>query len=275
MSKPTLYTFGASVWSAAAELVVAELFQPGAVDTKVVNLLKGENFDPAFVNLNPNATLPTLEADGKAYNTTQDVVAHLIKLSGKNVKGGSSFIQKIHEDQIDPNFSLLLARNDEEKKAKGDLIVTEFLSGRQDALERFSKTPEAAALKESFYAPRITGNGGLLAIYKGEASEDAKKGYYATSDKHYNTVGAFIHDELPKHLSESGFIGGSQPGEDDYHLAAWITRTAATVGAKTGEDGLPAFEKAYGKPLPAKVASYWKAWSSRPSFKTVYAEGLH
>ncbi|KAF9268834.1 hypothetical protein L218DRAFT_954269 [Marasmius fiardii PR-910] len=276
MSKPTLYTFGASVWGASAELAVAELFPSGAVETKIVNLLKGENFDPAFIKLNPNATIPTLEANGKVYGTTQDVVTQLIKLSGKNVKEGcNKFIGIIHEDRIDPNFALLLARNDEEKKAKGDAIVTAFLSGRQEALERFSKTPEAESLKESFYAPRISGNGGLLAIYKGEASEDAKKGYFETSDKHYNTVGTFIHEELPQHLPESGLIGGNEPGEDDYHLCAWISRVAATVGAKTGEDGIPALEKAYGKPLPAKVASYWKAWSTRPSFKTVYAEGLH
>ena len=144
----------------------------------------------------------------------------------------------------------------------------------QAALEKYSKSPEGAELKD-FYEPRIKGNGGLLAIYKDEVSEEAKSEFFAKSNAHYNAIGNFIHDELPKYLPESGLLGGSEPSEDDFHLGAWIIRVAATNGAKNGDEGLPAFEQAYGKPLPEKVVSYWKAWSTRPSFQHVYAEGLH
>lgn len=59
---------------------------------------------------NPNATLPTLEADGKAYTSTTDVTAYLVQNAPKKVKAGNAdFIKEIHEDSIDPNFALLLA----------------------------------------------------------------------------------------------------------------------------------------------------------------------
>ncbi|KAL0572477.1 hypothetical protein V5O48_009484 [Marasmius crinis-equi] len=274
MSKPTLYTFAASVWAAAAELAVAELLPAGIVDVKVVNLLEGENFDPKFIKLNPNGTLPTLEADGKTYTSTKDVIQHIIKLSGKDVKAGSSLIDRIHEHNLDPNFALLLSRSEDERRAKADGIVGAFLAGRQGALEKFSKTPEGTGLKD-FYEPRLKGNGDLHAIYQNKASEEEKKKFFAHSNEHYDAIAAFIHDELPKHLPESGFIGGSTPGEDDLHLGAWLARIATTNGATSGDNGLAAFEKAYGKSLPPKVATYWNTWSSHSVFKKVYAEGTH
>ncbi|KAL0575773.1 hypothetical protein V5O48_006192 [Marasmius crinis-equi] len=221
---------------------------------------------------NPSGTLPTLEADGKLYTSTKDVIRYIIELSGKDVRAGSSLIDAIHGQRLDPNFALHLSRSEEERKVKADGLVGAFFSGRQAALETFSKTPEAAGLNE-FYAARLKANGELHAIYQGKASEEAKKDFFARSDEHFNAIATFIHDELPKHLNDSGFIGGSTPGEDDLHLGAWLARIASTNGATCGDDGLAALEKAYGKPLPSKVASYWNAWSTRPAFETVYAEG--
>lgn len=107
----TLYTFGASVWGAAAELAVHELGVPD-VEFKQTNLLQGENFEPAFIAKNPNATLPTLEADGKTFTNTTDVVHYLASIAPTPLPEPTAeqkeLIRIIHEDQYDPNFALLL-----------------------------------------------------------------------------------------------------------------------------------------------------------------------
>ncbi|KAJ6627216.1 hypothetical protein B0H10DRAFT_2161300 [Mycena sp. CBHHK59/15] len=274
MSK-TLYVFSGSVWAAVPELAVAELGYPeGAITTKVVNLVEGENFAPSFIKLNPNATVPTLEANGTVYTDTTSVVAALVKDAPVKVAPGTALIQTIHEQKYDPNFAMVLARNEAELTAKGSGIAGMFLGNRQAALEKYSQGPDAEPHK-AFYEAKIAQNGGLLAIFTGKAPEEAKAGFFTRSQAHFDSVKSAVLEVFPGVLPASGFIGGETPGEDDFHLAAWLTRVAATVGAKSGDNALAAFEAAYGTPVPTKVAAYWGAWIVRPSWKKVYASGLH
>lgn len=99
-------------------------YPAGAIKKEVVNLVEGANFTPDFLKLvslnnmseyailtrsqNPNATLPTLVVDGKSYVSTAEVIDYLVKNAPKKVAPGTSFITKIHEDSLDPNFPLLL-----------------------------------------------------------------------------------------------------------------------------------------------------------------------
>lgn len=121
----------------------------------------------------------------------------------------------------------------------------------------------------------MAGNGGLLALYLGKAPEAAKHGFFVKSQGHWDALRTFILELLPARLPDHGFIGGDRPGEDDFHVAAWMARIAATSGAQMDVDGLKALEKDLGKPVPQKFAAYWEAWSARPSWKEVYADGLH
>ena len=100
----------------------------GAIETRIVNLVEGENFNPEFIKIvsfatiglwskyskllqNPHATLPTLVADGKVYKSTVEVVNYLLdnapKPAGK--ASGTDLIEQVHRDDIDPNFALLLS----------------------------------------------------------------------------------------------------------------------------------------------------------------------
>ena len=76
---------------------------------------------------------------------------------------------------------------------------------------------------------------------------------------------------MPGYLPESGLIGGERPGEDDFHVGAWLARIVSTTGGKE----VSALEAELGQPVPPKVVSYWNAWSERDSWKKVYAQGLH
>ncbi len=145
----------------------------------------------------------------------------------------------------------------------------------QDTLAKVAASTEGKEFEE-FYADKIAGNGGLLDIYRGNALEATKDGFFQQSQDHFANVGAYILQSLPKRLPEdTAFLGGDIPGEDDFHLGAWLARIAATVGATKSEEGLAALKDAFGAEVPDPVAAYWKAWSSRDSWKDVYGEGLH
>ncbi|TCD63994.1 hypothetical protein EIP91_004696 [Steccherinum ochraceum] len=275
MSKPIFYTFGLSIWSAVPELAIVELgYQSDAFEEKVINLVEGENFNPSFLKINPNATLPTLVADGKSYTNTADVTRYLIDHAPKKVAlGKPALITRVHEDSIDPNFPLFAARDEETRKANASGFAFTFANNRQNALLKYSKTPEAAPFK-AFYDDKIKGNGGILAIYAGQASEDVKQGFFKTSQQHFKNIANFILKELPGYLPDSGFIDGEVPGEDDFHVGAWLARIALVSGGTQDKDGYKALEKELGEPVPAKVAAYWAAWSERPGWKQVYANSL-
>ncbi|KAJ6519541.1 hypothetical protein C8R45DRAFT_951849 [Mycena sanguinolenta] len=272
----TLYVFSHSVWAAAAELAVAELgYKEGDITFKTVNLLEGENFLPWFLKINPNGTLPTLESDdGTVYKTTAEVTSALVKEAPIKVKAGSTIIETIHADKYDPNFALLLARNDAELTAKGSGRPGMFVSKRQEALEKISQDPEAAAF-QAYHETKKGQNGGLHAIFQGKVPAEHKAGFFAQSQAHYDNVKGAVFELLPSFLPDSGFIGGEIPGEDDFHVGAWLTRIVTTTGATSADDGLAAVEAAYGAPVPKKVAAYWRAWTARPSWKKVYSVGLH
>ncbi|KAJ7494853.1 hypothetical protein B0H11DRAFT_2003594 [Mycena galericulata] len=269
----TLYVYDGSVWVAVAKLAIAELgYKSGDIAFKSVNLFQGENYNPSFLKLNPNGTLPTLEADGEFYTSTKDVIARLIKDSTVKVAVGTSIIETVHEERFDPNFAMLLSRNDEELTRKTPLAGALF-SGRQAALEKYSKGPDAGPFK-AFYETKLAENGAGLAVFTGKASAEHKAGFFAKSQAHFASIKSGVLEVLPGFLPESGFIGGAAPGEDDFHVGGWLARIARAAGGKSVDDALAAFERAYGEPVPAKVAAYWGAWAARPSWKSVYADGL-
>lgn len=157
--KAILYTFSGSVWASVPSLALVEKgYHPQDVETKVVNLLLGENFSPAYLRINPKATLPTLvvplaetmtsEVDTKfrALTNTKEVLrfldqsrsAHILDQRGENatanpapvlapatVEGNAiaeKFIEMVHAKEADPNFLLLAAKSVEDiKKQQGGM----------------------------------------------------------------------------------------------------------------------------------------------------------
>ncbi|EAU93133.1 hypothetical protein CC1G_12668 [Coprinopsis cinerea okayama7 len=59
--KAALYYYPRSIWSAVALLALEEKgYGADEVDLRIVDIWKGENYDPTFLRLNPKATVPTL-----------------------------------------------------------------------------------------------------------------------------------------------------------------------------------------------------------------------
>ncbi|KAF7322263.1 hypothetical protein HMN09_00003700 [Mycena chlorophos] len=285
MPSRTLYTFGRSVWAAAAELAAADLgYTENDITYKTLNLMEGGNFSAEFLEKNPNGTLPTLEVDGTTYKTTAEVISYLAANApdGRKVKGATSIIDIVHDDKYDPNFALVLSRSEQELNAKRAGLDF-FVSKRQAALDEL--LPSATGAHKKFLEEKQGVNGGnwlnsstgLLAVVKGTAPPEHLAGFYAKSQAHFASIKTALLEVFPAFLPTTGFIGGDVPGEDDFHAGAWLTRIAQTAGATSAEDGLDKLAAHYhdGAPMPEQIVSYWAAWTVRDSWKKVYAGGPH
>lgn len=146
-----------------------------------------------------------------------------------------------------------------------------YTSTGQNALLKYAASPEGAEFKD-FYDAKIAGNGALHKLYQGGVPNDE---FHAKSTSHWDAIVKLILTDLNDALPESGFIGGAEPGEDDFHVGAWLTRVAWVAGATHDHEGINALEKELKGPVPPKVAAYWRAWLVRPSFKKVYEKTLH
>jgi hypothetical protein len=70
-----------------------------------------------------------------------------------------------------------------------------------------------------------------------------KNDFFDNSKAHRDGLRSCILVILPGYLPSGGrFIGGAEPGEDDFHVAAWLARIAS-VGAEKTEQGLGELEK--------------------------------
>ena len=134
--------------------------------------------------------------------------------------------------------------------------------------------PAAADLSP---CPPSQENGALLALYqgKGDSTEFTTKSTAAWSALPKTL--AFLESQLSADAS-STFLGGNQVSLADLHAGAWLARVAAVAGA-TELDAKKAAAKidaAAGLAVTGpKVVAWLDALLERPSFKAVYAEGLH
>lgn len=226
---------------------------------------------------NNSASIPTLYTQGRVLTSTTEIISHLVAIKGKQPSVDRAWIDKVHEDGLDPNFCLLLARNKDELQAKAAGVPGEFVRNRQESLLKHFVSPAAASFKP-FYSSKIASNGAVLAIYNSSAPQSTTEDFFRQSQEHVARVQQFILTDLAQHLSAakgSAFLGGEIPGEEDFHVGAWLARIAMTSGAHKSEEGIQKLQEAMGKPVPGSVKAYWERWSARSSWKEVYLATLH
>ncbi|KAG8748451.1 hypothetical protein FRC10_003584 [Ceratobasidium sp. 414] len=254
MAKSTLYVFGGSVWASAPGLTLMELkYTPDNVEEKIVNLLEGDNFEPEFLRI----------------ECVEWLVLHAPTPGVKSAHQNA--ITAVHRENVDPNFSLLSARTPEELKAKRESVPGLLARQRQAKLEKLA--PESPEDLKEFYKEKLASSGFLSSVYAEESSAEVTSGWFDKSNQHWSDVKAFVSTELPSLLPDSGFVDGAAPGEADFHVAAWLARTAGVCGAKP--DDVTPLGEALGLTLDPKLVAYFDAWKVRDSWKKMYAEGLH
>lgn len=179
--KAQLYSFPGSVWASVPRLALVEKgYHPEDIEIKTVDLIKGENFSPAYIRINPKATLPTLvvplaetiteEVDTKfrAITGAQAVIefldksrtAQLLDARGENGKVNPApvlgpatveakatadrLIAVLHADNVDPNALLLSARNEAELTKQRSALQGTFCKNRYEALQRYRSETQSS-----------------------------------------------------------------------------------------------------------------------------------
>jgi hypothetical protein len=142
-------------------------------------------------------------------------------------------------------------------------------------MKAFAATPEGAAFKD-MYDAKIAGHEIVVGVYGGTAPAAAKDGFVGASHALHGAVKTMLYETLPGAIGTGPFVAGAAPGEDDFHVLAWLARTALCAGAQTVDDAPTALEKTFGAPPPEKIVALLQAWAPRESFKYTYPEGkLH
>ncbi|TFK41184.1 hypothetical protein BDQ12DRAFT_679037 [Crucibulum laeve] len=169
--KAVLYYSPVSIWSAVALLALEEKgYGDDEVDLKLVDLGKGENFDPTFLRLNPKATVPTLvvplqktlsedvESRYKAITDTKTLVDFLDKsrsaMSRTHTTSSApapsltpatiaatttakTIIDILHTEEANPVNLFFINARDESSLQSLAKEVLPTLKGKQEALQQF------------------------------------------------------------------------------------------------------------------------------------------
>jgi len=273
----TLYEFSESCWANVPKITIAEAgFKKGDIELVSINLGEGANFNPEYLKINPHATVPTLRVDGQTYTDSTTVVNQLLKLAPHpptvHAHTSTSIIEEIHAAAHDPNATLLLARNDQDREEKAKGMVGAFLAGRQKALDKYASS--APAEFKEFLTKKQSENKQLLEFFKGNPDQTTRDEHYAQTDQLWKSVGIVLRGVVTQALkkNQGPYAAGDSPSEVDFHIITWLARTISNTGVEPGSPASVAMPKLReftgGHSFDPVISKYWDAWIERDSFKS-------
>ncbi|EST08609.1 Glutathione S-transferase, N-terminal [Kalmanozyma brasiliensis GHG001] len=291
------------------DLVKAENFDPsylrinskGTVPTLVVPLLETTSAEVATkfrAITDTKAILEFLDKSRRASAVSGDEAAAPAPiLAPATIEGkavSDEIIRLVHDASVDPNFLLLGARSEAElNAAKGGLPGT-FVTNRNNALLAHARelesgsaskafdgsaNPKSSAIHENlkkWYANKIESQALLTSAYvNGDAAAIAQLTQATTAG--WKAVGETL--AKLETVVQGPFALGDQISLADLHVIPWLARLGAVATGLTGDKdplaSLNAVLGASGGKVGEKVRGLWTNFSERPSFKTVYGDGLH
>jgi len=284
-SKPQLYEFVGSCWANVPKLALSEAgYNKDDVEFIAINLVElrfqGKNFEPEYLKINPNGTVPTYISNGKTYTDSTTAVSAILREAPHpprvSAHTSTSIIDEIHGEAHDPNASLLISISDEDRQNKINGVPKAFLSGRQKALDKLVENPPAEF--KDFLTKKQAFNKSLLDFLTGEPDEATKNEIYSKGKELWKSSGIVIRGVITQALqkTEGPYAGGKEPSEVDFHIITWLSRVISNTGVEPGSPAskaIPVLQKwTGGHEIDPVVGKYWDAWIARDSFKD---NGIH
>ncbi|GFZ44094.1 hypothetical protein JCM24511_01815 [Saitozyma sp. JCM 24511] len=276
-SKPKLYEFAGSCWANVPKLAIAEAGYPtDDIEWVSINLAEGANFNPDFLKINPQGTVPTLVIGDQTWTDSTSVTSEIIKRAPHpprvSAHTSTSIIEEIHAAAHDPNATLLIATDEEDRRAKANGLPKGFLEGRQKALDKYAA--EAPEEFKAFLQRKQQENKQLLDFYVTEPDAQLKAKIYEQGQQLWTSAGIAIRGVITQALKKNDgpFAAGETPSEVDFHIITWLARTITNTGAEPGSPSSVAIpklqQKTGGHGFDPVIAKYWDTWIDRESFKT-------
>lgn len=242
--------------------------------------MTGANFDPEYLKINPNGTVPSLSATSleKPLKESTDILRYIDGLRGNStlvpadpaVKSKSqAILDLVHSHDANTDTILFLARDDEEMKGKQASGFKTFLVNRQTRLEK----EQAADPSHPFYGPKSQANGSVTRFYTAEIGEEHAE-FYKKSDEAYKAF-AQVAEKLDP-LLVLPYAAGDAVTEGDFHAVPWLAHALAGAGTDTKQiQNLDVLEKLLQKSAPEftfgkKTREWWANVAATTAFKRVF-----
>jgi len=218
----------------------------------------------------------------------------------------------LHSDDADPNnLKYANARDEASLRSLADTVLP-VVKAKSEALTLYLSEAEKGAIRASakvvnFWKAKKDATQTLLEVYENAKVHEAELGAHAKAQRTEFFKAAKLAWEVALvrillRLNEE-IIGPYTLGEQyslaDPHLTAWLARVVSLAGGTASDNGITVIEKLEkhmgsslalptnsqspgSRPAAAeqpsaktKLAVYWDAVKERPSWKKVYANGLH
>lgn len=162
--------------------------------TQTNDKVKAENFDPEYLEKNPNGTVPTLTAPhlSQPLVDTQQILEYLDQ-SRPSVKGpkltpverqdksiASAWIELVHSDDLETGVIIFGCLNDSEIHRLQATPFMAYVVARQTALQNY----HSADPTDSFYRRKLIENGALYSVLTGSPNADRTAFFADTSAKY-------------------------------------------------------------------------------------------
>lgn len=244
-------------------------------------IVGAENFHVDYLNVNPNGTVPSLQAPSlaKPIIESAEVLTYLdrahpnssVQLTPKD-KATQDISQKlidlVHSDAVGTNLILLTARDKDEFHAKQSSMWKDFVGTRQKVLEQnHARYPE-----HKFYGPKALENGGVNDLYTSAEIGSAHEAFFEHSREGYRQFAKGVA-ELDS-LLVLPYAAGNEVTLADLNIVPWLAHAMWGAGATEVSD-FSALENLVRKSVPGfvvgdKIQSWWATFGERESFKKVY-----
>ncbi|KAK5017482.1 hypothetical protein BJ546DRAFT_1064374 [Cryomyces antarcticus] len=280
--KPILYSSVVSQWANVPHLGLVELgYGKDEVEIREIDLFKAENFDPEYLKINPNGTVPAMIAPSQStpLADTRPILQYLdqarsskdvptLTPSDAQVKAlADSLIELVHSGDLNTDLILLQARNKEELENKKKSPFATFLSSRQQALEAY----RTAYPDHPFYGPKAEANGSIHHVYATGTNPEQEAFFESTQAAYRRFIAGMETLESSLRLP---YAAGDNVTLADLHIVPWLSHAQWGVGTTDTTD-LDTLEAHLQKTAPdfrigPNTREWWRNFGKRDSFKQVF-----
>ncbi|KAK2804518.1 hypothetical protein FQN50_006593 [Emmonsiellopsis sp. PD_5] len=281
MNKFTLYSFAGSQWAGVAHLTLAEKgYDKSQYDVKEIDLITAKNFEPDYLAINPNGTIPSLTSPAlsKPLIESADILKYLnqshpsfgpelIPTDPIILNRMKELIDLVHSKDVDTNLILLQARDKTEMDDKRGSIWKTFLANRQAKLDQYSASLPA----HPFYGPKSLENSHVNKLYNTEIGPDHEAFFDLTHDM-YRRFAAGM--ERLESLLMLPYAAGTEVTAADLHIVPWLAHAMWGAGG-VEVAGFEPLEKLIGKTVSGfkvgpRTREWWVNFGKRESFKGIF-----
>ncbi|KAH7119377.1 hypothetical protein B0J13DRAFT_612900 [Dactylonectria estremocensis] len=279
-----VYSFVGSQWAGVVHLALAEKsFAEADYDIKEIDLVAADNFNPAYLKINPNGTVPSLTSASLENPLTDsiDILRYLdglrlghnnlvpVEDNAKTKQKVQAILDLVHSDDLGTNLILLQARDAEEMQHKKNSDWKTFLEARQTRLEK----ERVSNPGHPFYGLKAQENGQLYKLYVTDIGPEHQL-FFKKTHEMYRSFAAGM--EKLEALLVLPYAAGDTITEADWHVAPWLSHAMAGAGTNPSEiQDFKPLERLIQKSVSGftvgpKTREWWANVAATGSFKKVF-----